>query len=213
MFNSNLECWKKMQEEGYFEKHPRYKGLNAFGKETISMIERFTKLQPHYKIAIIGCGYGREVIQLSPYIKHVYGIDVNETILQKARTFTSEHGVENFTGVLADNWKKDLPTNLNLIYAMVVMQHLTRDLVHDYFAGLGEKLSPSGLLIVQFLEKITDIYYDTKMKDFYEPQVTWTVPQIREMAEGHGWEVKEIQTAKVHDTAFWHWCCFTRDEE
>ena len=207
-YYTNLDCWKTMQKEGYFEKHPRYKGLLAFGKETIPSIGRFMKVEPSYNVIILGCGYGREVLQLAPHVKHVYGIDVNSTIINKATTFTKKHSVENFTGYTVEEWERDIPEGIDLVYSMAVVQHLSRDIVLDYFKKLPKKLAPRGTMVIQFLEKFTDIYKDPDNR-LYEPQVSWTKDEIGELATTCGLEV-EIKTIEATEIAVWHWGCFRR---
>ncbi len=206
---SNLDCWKIMQEERYFEKHPRYKGLLAFGKETVPAVEQFTKLKPSDNVIVIGCGYGRECIQMAPFVKRVYGLDVSYTIIKKALEFTRKCGVANFVGITVDTWERDTPEGINLIYSMAVMQHLTRDLVYDYFKKLPKKLAPDGMMIIQFLEKFTDVYHDAEIR-VYEPQVSWTKEEIWELAEKCELTI-EIKTIKATEIAVWHWCCFKRE--
>lgn len=205
---SNLDCWKTMQDEGYFEKHPRYMGILAFGKETVPAIEQFTKLQSEQSVLVLGCGYGRECIQIAPFVKKVYGLDVNYTIIKKALKFTRDQGITNFVGITVDTWERDTPSGMDLIYSMAVIQHLTRDLVYDYFKRLPNKLSPNGMMIIQFLEKFTDIYHDADVR-VYEPQVSWTEIEIRELAASCGFVV-EIKTIKATEIAVWHWCCFRK---
>ncbi len=206
---SNLHCWKTMQEQRYFEKHPRYKGILSFGKETVPAIEQFTKLDSEHSVVVLGCGYGRECIQITPFVKRVYGIDVSSTIINKAMTFTKGHGACNFIGVTTETWERDIPIGVDLVYSMAVMQHLTRDLVIDYFKRLPKKLAPNGMMIIQFLEKFTDIYHDADIR-IYEPQVSWTEIEIREMAAACGLVV-EVKTIKATEIAVWHWCCFKRE--
>ena len=208
---SNLDQWKTMQEREYFEKHPRYKGLLAFGKETVPAIEQFTKLDSSQTVVVVGCGYGRECVQLALFVRQVYGIDVNPLIIKKAMEFTRAQGMTNFTGVIVDNWEQEIPGDIDIVYSMVVMQHLTRDLVYDYFNHLPKKLSPSGIMIIQFLEKFTDIYHDAEIK-LYEPQVSWTKEEIEQLAEKHDLQV-EIKTIKATELAVWHWCGFRKRED
>ncbi len=153
---SNLAQWKALQEAGYFEKHVHFKGYTTIGHETLPSIEFFTKLRSIDKVVIIGCGYGRETIQIAPHVRWVWGIDVTEKLLQKALEVISSQGIYNFTGVLADNYNEHLPDNIDLIYSVVTMQHLTRDLVYDYFETLSKKLSSQGVMIIQFLERVKD---------------------------------------------------------
>lgn len=205
---SNLECWKTMQEKGYFEKHPYFKEFTSASMEAVGAIEYFVKLEEHHKVLIIGCGYGRETLQIAPHVQWVWGIDVSEKILKKARQVTSRRKIKNFTTILVDNYKQQVPSDIDIIYSIVVMQHLTRDLVYDYFHTLPRRLSPSGKMVVQFLEKLTDVYYDADIR-VYEPQVTWTKDHIREMAETCGLTL-QIRTVTINKEVFHHWCCFER---
>ena len=197
-----------MQEEEYFEKHPCFKNFTTVGHETIPAIEYFTKLEPHYKVVIIGCGYGREVLQIAPHVEYVYGIDVSHTILQKAVKVTSENGVYNFIPILADRYKNDILSGIDLVYSVVTMQHLTRDLVYDYFHALSEKLNKDGMMVVQFLERVDDKGLDAELR-VYEPSVTWKKEQIAELAEKCGLSLV-IRTVKIKAGIFHHWGCFRK---
>ena len=203
---SNLECWKSMQEQGYFEKHVHFKNFTTIGHETIPAIEYFVRLESHYKVVVIGCGYGRETIQIAPLVSWVWGIDVNETILQKALDVLANEGIYNFTWVLAEDYEKYVPNNIDLVYSVVTMQHLTRDLVYDYFHVLSKKLNKEGVMIVQFLERIGDKGLDADLR-VYEPSVTWKKEQIVDLAGKCNLSL-EIRTVKIRDDIFHHWGCF-----
>src|ERR1700686_4678564 len=122
---SNLDVWKRLQNEHYFEKHPCYMGISEFGgQEAVEAIRWFLPLRSDMRVAVIGCGFGRETLKLAPLVKEVYGIDVNNSILGKATAFLSERGVGNFTPVLAETFAQTIPTGLDLVFSIVVMQHL-----------------------------------------------------------------------------------------
>lgn len=208
---SNLAFWQELQRQDYFEIHPCYNGLRAFGDEGRSSIERFVVLDGSQIVVVIGCGYGREVVHMAPHVKAVYGIDVSEKILAKAIQFTSAHGIKNFTPVLAEKFKEDIPDEIDIVFSVVVMQHLTRDLVEDYFRSLARKLSPRGVFIVQFLEEMVDGVdcRDAEMRT-YEPSVSWTNRQLFELAKKSGLVFREIRTDQVTETALFHWVYFSR---
>ncbi len=203
---SNLECWKTMQEKGYFEKHVHFKNYTTVGHETLRSIECFMKLESHQKVVIIGCGYGRETLQIAPHVQWVWGIDVTEGILQKALEVTSSEGVHNFTGVLADDYAENVPDDIDLIYSVVTMQHLTRDLVRDYFHTLSKKLSPTGSMIVQFLERLDDKGDDADLR-VYEPSVTWRKKEIAKLAEECGLSFTD-RVVEINPNIFHHWGYF-----
>lgn len=208
---NNLPYWQKMQEQGYFEKHPLYggehDGLALFGSE-VEIIHCYTSLKRDMNVVVIGCGYGRESTLIAPHVRHVYGIDVSDIILDKARAFTAAHGVTNFTAVPADRWQQEIPDDIDLVYCMVVFQHLTRDLVSDYINGLTRKLNYDGKMLCQFCES----QYGTNdaTMDVYEPNVSWTADQIRDLLRKSGLNLYKLDTTLVNNDVCWHWAFFGR---
>ena len=207
---SNLQNWVSLQEQDYFEKHHCYGGLRDLGVGDAENIERFVKLVPTMQVAVIGCGYGRETLHIAPRVAHVFGIDVSDKILAKASEFLEARGIHNFTPIRADRYDSDLPSSLDLVYSVVVMQHLTRDLVRDYFTKLARKLSTSGSFVVQFIENLVEgTETDADTRD-YEPSVSWTVKQLEQLGRLSNLALREIRSYKVTDTAIWHWAWFGR---
>ena len=207
---SNVAHWSALQDNDYFDHHPCYRGLKDFAQDdTLSTITRFVALDASMTVVVVGSGYGRESAQIAPHVRHVYGIDVNETILSKSVAYLEARGIRNFTPVLAESYAHDLPQGIDLVYSIVVMQHLTRDLTRGYFQNLGGKLSPSGSFVVQFLE---ELYPGVEQADAelraYEPSVSWTSYQIAELSRAAGLQYKEVRTNLVTPTALWHWAHF-----
>jgi cyclopropane fatty-acyl-phospholipid synthase-like methyltransferase len=122
-----------------------------------------------------------------------------------------ERGITNFVPVSVERYKTAIPATLDLFFSIVVMQHLTRDLVYDYFETLGAKLKPGGLAIVQFLEDLEPgpANVDAELK-VYEPSVTWTIRQLHDLSRRSGLTFKEVRTYQVTPTALWHWVCFSK---
>jgi SAM-dependent methyltransferase len=213
---SNLDVWKRLQDGGYFENHPCYKGISDFGgEESLQAIEWFLPIEPEMRVAVIGCGYGRETLKIAPRVKQVFGIDVSEVILDKAVKFLSEHGVSNFVPVLADSFAQKIPPGLDVVFSIVVMQHLTRDLVRNYFIELGRKLTIGGSFVVQFLDERNVDYSSTDAPEGSggEPSISWSHWQLVELARTAGLKVVEIRTLLVTDAALWHWVHFRKEEE
>jgi SAM-dependent methyltransferase len=211
---SNLEIWKKLQGEGYFENHPCYKGITDFsGHEAVQAIQWFVPIRDDMRVAVIGCGYGRETLRLAPLVNHVYGIDVSETILKKAVSYLSERHVKNFTPVLAEKFAQTIPAGIDLVFSIVVMQHLTRDLVRNYFVELARKLAPGGGFVVQFLNVETEDYRasDAPVEGGGEPSVHWSPWQLVELSRLAGLKFVEIRTQLVTDVALWHWVYFRKE--
>lgn len=208
---SNLEYWKRLQDKDYFENHPCYNGLRDLGDEVTSNIEQFLKLEPTMRVVVIGCGYGRESAYIAPRVRHVYGIDVSDTILRKAEAYLAGRSITNFTGVLADHYENLVPDGIDLVFSIVVMQHLTRDLVRAYFRTLGRKLAPNGGFVVQFLEELFDgvEHADAELRA-YEPSISWNARQITQL-QSADLRLVAIHTSLVTPTALWHWAHFRRN--
>jgi SAM-dependent methyltransferase len=212
---SNLDVWKKLQSEDYFEKHPCYKGISDYGgDEAVEAINRFFPLRADMKLAVIGCGYGRESLKLAPLVGHVYGIDVSDTILNKAVKYLSERGIKNFTPIIAESFVQTMPPGLDVVFSIVVMQHLTRDLVRNYFIELGRKLTPGGGFVVQFLDEPGVDYKRTDAPENSggEPSISWSPWQLVELSRAAGLKLVEIRTQLVTEAALWHWAYFLKEK-
>lgn len=206
---SNLVFWQQMQEQDYFEKHPCYDGLTDNRPIELDLIEGYRPLTPDMKVVVIGCGYGRESVHIAPRVGHVWGIDVSGRILDKAVRYLQSGGVTNFTPVLAEAYADDVPQDIDLVFSIVVMQHLTRDLVRDYFATLAPRLAPDGAMLVQFLEHPDPGRDADAAMKVYEPSVSWPAERIEALARDVGLSV-EIRSHEAEPGALWHWAWFRR---
>jgi len=222
---SNLQYWKEMQNQNYFEKQNLSLLMN-YGKEEYQrlfgncepqklrdtsqndreLIDSFITLHELMTTAVIGCGYGRETLAIAPSVKHVYGIDVSHIILDKAQEFLASNNLFNFTPVLADKWFKLTPPYLDFVYSVTVFQHLTKDLVRDYIFGLTKKLSPRGQALCQFAE-LSGGTPDAELKA-YEPSVNWSVSEIKSMMHDAGLKISTLKTVKIAGSGMWHWVLF-----
>lgn len=210
---SNVEQWQELQARGYFENHPDYQGIKeAGGPESLNAISRFVELRSDMKLVVIGCGYGRETLKLAPLVGAVYGIDVSDTILDKAEAFLRSKEISNFVPVTHAEYKAKVPSGIDLVFSIVVMQHLTRDLVRDYFKSLGEKLKAGGGFVVQFLEEQFDgVELADAQLEVVEPSISWTKRQLVELSEVSGLELVSVRTEQVTPTALWHWTYFRKE--
>ncbi len=211
--NGNLEYWKEMQNDEYFEKHDwygkKYGGLKLFGDD-MGIINNYTNLSKSMNTVVIGCGYGRESVNIGPHVNHIYGIDVSETILNKAVEFTKQNGVYNFTPVLADNWEESIPENIDFVYTFVVFQHLSKSLVRNYISGLRKKLNAGGRFLCQFCE--SDYGSEDAELKVYEPNVKWTRQEIIDLIRENNLNEITIQTTQVTESARFHWALFEKAE-
>lgn len=202
---SNLAYWQEIQQEGYFEDHPCYEGIREFGEDE-KIILKYTTLTPEKTVVEIGCGYGRDVLRIAPLSRHVYGIDVNDAILAKAVKFLGERNIDNFTPILAERWERDIPEGIDVVFSIVVFQHLTKDMVRNYVGGLARKLSPRGCFICQFAEDAHGSS-DAMLKK-YEPSVKWTADEIAALVADVGLELFALDSSQATESCVWHWAHF-----
>jgi len=207
---SNVEHWKTLQERGYFETHPCYRQPDGSLLDHASddqVIERFLDLTAKKRVAVIGCGYGRDVAVIAPKVGHVWGIDVSWLILDKARAYLDAKGLTNFSPVLAERWIQDLPDGLDLVYSCIVFQHLTRDLVRNYVLNMPEKLGPNGEILCQF----ADMEYGTRdagIEHPHEPSVRWNRQDIEALVAETGLNMYALERQHIEGHGDWWWAHF-----
>jgi len=208
-----LEHWRAVQARGYFDGHPAYGGLREFGTdEAVYAIEQFRSLPSDANIVVIGCGYGRESLGLARRAQCVWGIDVSAPILRKAVDYLADRGVHNFRPALAGCYADAIPADIDIVFSLVVMQHLPRAFVREYFATLGSKLRPGGCFVVQFLENMDANEDDPEIPDgVEEPSVSWTVRQLAGLADQSSLKFEQVRSLRVAPRMLWHWAYFVRE--
>ena len=205
---SNVENWKNLQKNGYFDNHVHYKmpeGLKWQGID-LNIIEKYMTLKPDTTVAIIGSGYGRESALFSPRVAQIYGIDVDLGILQRSVQELTLKGVTNFIPVVFDDWKEQVPNDIDLVYCFTVFQHLTKYLVRDYLENFYSKLAPGGHFICQFMGSPQTGSYDAMCVD-YEPHVSWTPKEIESTFAQVGLKLKHFDQVlhNKEEGVYWYW--------
>lgn len=136
----------------------------------------------------IGCGYGRltEVIAAGYPDTFVTGIDVNHGVLPDSGC--AHYACrDNLTGL----------SGFDAIYSVAVFQHLPDDEKHAYITQAYDALNPGGVLRVQFIEGVRDIYLDH-----------WTPEDLMiDWFDDAGFDVT-TQTGLVHPQ--WSWITGTK---
>src|SRR5438445_1731383 len=96
-----------------------------------------------------GCGVGRLARALASRYAEVIGVDIAASMLEHARKFNADHAnlrfVENVHGDL-----RFLPdASIDLIYSVIVLQHMPAQLQRVYIAEFMRTLAPGGLAVFQ----------------------------------------------------------------
>jgi ubiquinone/menaquinone biosynthesis C-methylase UbiE len=96
-----------------------------------------------------GCGVGRTARAFAGHFESVIGVDVAPSMIRKARELSG--GVAGVEYVL--NERPDLafvPSgSVDLVYSIIVLQHIGQPYVARYIAEFVRILSPSGLAVFQ----------------------------------------------------------------
>jgi 2-polyprenyl-3-methyl-5-hydroxy-6-metoxy-1,4-benzoquinol methylase len=91
-----------------------------------------------------GCGLGRLTQALTDWFGKVEGVDVSEEMVIRAREH-NEHDVVTFH----HNARADLgmfkDRTFDLVYSMIVLQHMPQDMQHGYVGEFFRVLKPGGV--------------------------------------------------------------------
>lgn len=204
---SNVEVWRALHERDYFAHHPCYVKRDFNRDDAVRALRWLGPLRKDMRVAVVGCGYGRETAGLAPHVGHVWGIDVSTKILDEAVAYLGVAGVANFTPVLAEGFEANLPAVLDAFFSFNVFQHLTRDLAKHYFTTLGARLAPGGGAVVQFLQsrRASELDDDAPVDIIGEPSVSWSCWQLFQLAAETKLHVEEIRSQQINPNALWHW--------
>lgn len=194
----NLKNWKWLQDNSYFEDH-KLKDTYSFKETTFP--EWLEEVRDRV-IVEIGSGYGRETAAISKVCKHIYAIEVSDTILDTLVDFVDTHGnLANTTPVLYEHYKEVVPSNVDKVYARFLFQHLTPQEALDYIQTLSEKLVGGGCMYFQFL-----LYNESDESEFYqrlkpkeEPLISYSLGYIlNELLRGfeNSWMTHEVENSE-----------------
>lgn len=119
----------------------------------------------------IGCGIGRLTEPISNYFitSHVFGIDINpEFIAHAVEKSKDNNNVNRPTYILADNLSEF--TNLDVIFSILVFQHINNEAKEEYIKQAGMALRQNGMFIFQYVEGThsSRAMYDAKIVDVRE---------------------------------------------
>ena len=126
----------------------------------------------------VGCGIGRLAIPLARHFKLALGADVSRSMVERARRFARDNGVQNVSYTPIDG-PEDFFHQFRLhsgkcdfIYSLLVFQHIEDfSVIEGYLHVIRTLLAPLGLAYLQFDTRPQDFAYrlKTRLPDFLLP--------------------------------------------
>ncbi|HEY0636447.1 MAG TPA: class I SAM-dependent methyltransferase [Pseudonocardiaceae bacterium] len=101
------------------------------------------------RVLDFGCGVGRLSQALAAHADEVVGVDISPTMLEQARRLDRSGGRCRFLLNDAPDLGLLAGASVDLVYSMLVLQHVPRAAVDAYLAEFLRVLRPGGLAVVQ----------------------------------------------------------------
>jgi SAM-dependent methyltransferase len=96
-----------------------------------------------------GCGVGRLSQALADYADEVVGVDISAPMLEVARRIDRTQGRCTFVHNDAPDLSRFPDGHIDLVYTVLVLQHLPRPVIEHYLAELLRVLRPDGTAVIQ----------------------------------------------------------------
>jgi len=129
---NQIRIWNRYAKRGYLQStiDPRdKKGLKCdyIDKWSRYYIEKFVLDTRKTDVLEIGCGSGRNLFFLSPFINHGYGIDIAEEQIKNAEARKRELGMSNVTFSTDPEKCSCWGRRIRVVFTMWVLQHCADD--------------------------------------------------------------------------------------
>jgi SAM-dependent methyltransferase len=101
-----------------------------------------------------GCGAGRLTQALASHFEHAVGVDVAPGMLETARGLNRKGDRCEFVLNDEPDLRRFPDDSFDMVYSVLVLQHLPSDLQRRYAAELARVLVPGGLLVFQAADEL-----------------------------------------------------------
>ena len=152
--------WGVLTSENFKQHNINESELSKFyqsGKHTIDRLEKIlNQHQSTFKDKLVldfGCGVGRLTKPCLEICKKIYGLDIGQSYLDIAKKT-----VPTGEFFLVDNFNKlpDLPSNPDIIYSLITLQHNRPMLMKLYVFLLLKLLNKDGMALLHIPYKVND---------------------------------------------------------
>jgi len=163
-------------------------------------------LYPIYKITNndivleIGCGQGNWIHNLYDKVKEIYGTDISESAINRAKYFFREEK-KVFLYAETELTKIFEPKKFDVIYSITVFQHLPKRQTLQYFKDAYALLKDSGIFFFNVFAKCSVGDFDVNINDLdiyhHHTTVSFTQEELEKNLIETGFKNIDIEFMKV----------------
>ena len=141
--------WQKLTIKTYDDSAPAlaeyFKGIGSRVKDIEIGLQ---KSPARDKVVEIGCGDGRDAVEIVKRVTYYEGFDPSIEMLKIARK-----KVPKGSFVLADALSYQYPGKLDIVYAFASLLHSPKDEIKQIFERVWQALKPAGIFYISLKEK------------------------------------------------------------
>lgn len=138
------------------------------GRDILKWLREYDLCDDRSVVLDIGCGAGRVAYHVAPVVKFLYGIDVSDEMVERARrnlAHLSNVEIRLTSGESLDGFADQ---SIDLVYSILVLQHMERTNCYRLFSEIARVLRPGGKVLVQLPWSGSRFYasaYDQEPRD------------------------------------------------
>lgn len=156
---------------GHWDEAEFYASGRAHMDDLVAELNERCLLPVRRRALDFGCGVGRLTQALAPHFDEVHGVDISESMIERARAAADpDAGVVFHANVRADLSSFDDGT-FDLAVSFLVLQHMPSELALSYVREMVRILAPGGIAVIQAPERYLR---PTRLADS-----RWLPPRVR----------------------------------
>jgi SAM-dependent methyltransferase len=180
---------------------------HANGDYWVKEFKKFKKLLPAGSILDVGCGFGRDSVELIKLGYSCVGVDISEELLKDAR-----RRVPTGKFYKQSIYDLDLPDKFDGFWAAATLLHIPRTRINKALQSIRSVMNPGAIGFIavkdgegEEMEKY-EIDADLVMERFY---VYWREADFAEVLESNSLEVVDYIYYPENPRKLWH-CFFVK---
>jgi SAM-dependent methyltransferase len=154
--------------------------FDSLGARTLDIEEVFALIKkPNPKVLEIGCGNGRDAIEILRHTEDYLGVDISEELIRLA-----QQKIPHGKFVAADIESFKFPKNLDVIFSFASLIHVHREAFGSILKNARAALNPSGIFRISL--KYNPEYREVTKEDEFgiRTYYYYSDEDIRDLAKG-----------------------------